>query len=144
MVYDKAAAKQEITEKLGWRDYGGKHYESIFTRFFQGYILPQKCKVDKRKAHVSNLIVSGQITRDEGLEMMKEPIYDPEQLKIDREFVLKKLGFTEEWFQQYINTPPTPHIHFKSYTNTVYPRWEKFRKTMQPSVRAAKKVLGKG
>ena len=59
--YVKADVKKLITEKLGWKDYGGKHYESIWTRFYQGYILPKKFGIDKRKAHYSNLICSGQM-----------------------------------------------------------------------------------
>ncbi len=52
--YNKEEVKQIITKELGWRDYGGKHYESVLTRFYQGYILPNKFKIDKRKAHLSN------------------------------------------------------------------------------------------
>ena len=54
--YDKAAAKKLLMERYGWRDYGGKHYESVFTRFYQGYILPTKFNIDKRRAHLSTLI----------------------------------------------------------------------------------------
>src|SRR5688572_29325945 len=68
MNYDKKQAKQEIMAKLDWRDYGGKHYESVFTRFYQGYILPKKFGIDKRKAHLTNLICCGQITREQALQ----------------------------------------------------------------------------
>lgn len=112
LPYNKQKAKQEIISELGWRDYGGKHYESVFTRFYQGYILPEKFKVDKRKAHLSNLIFSGQITKDEALEELKKPIYPPEQLAIDKPFVLKKLGFSEEQFNKYLTTPPAPHSEY--------------------------------
>jgi hypothetical protein len=61
--YKKSEVKSLIAEKLGWIDYGGKHYESVFTRFYEDYILPEKFKVDKRKAHLSNLIFSGQLTK---------------------------------------------------------------------------------
>jgi N-acetyl sugar amidotransferase len=64
--YDQV--KEEIKSKLGWRDYGGKHYESVWTRFYQGFILPYKFNIDKRKAHFSNLIFSGQMTKEEALE----------------------------------------------------------------------------
>src|SRR5207237_6047354 len=94
--YIKRDIKQRIASELGWRDYGGKHCESIFTRFYQGYILPRKFKVDKRKAHLSTLICSGQMTRAEALEELKQPLYDPELLQVDREFVLKKLGLSAD------------------------------------------------
>ena len=61
--YEKMKAKKLLMDEFGWRDYGGKHYESVFTRFFQGYILPTKWGIDKRKAHLSNLICNGEITR---------------------------------------------------------------------------------
>lgn len=108
----KKDVKKLIAEELAWRDYGGKHYESIFTRFYQGYILPHKFKVDKRKAHLSNLICSGQITREEAFEEMKKPVYDPEQLKIDMDFVLKKLGLTPQEFEQIMKVPTRSHYDF--------------------------------
>lgn len=110
--YNKARVKEIIIKELGWRDYGGKHYESIFTRFYQGYILPTKFGVDKRKAHLSNLICSGQITRDEALLELQEPIYDPELLKVDMEFVLKKLGLSRNEFDQLMKLPPRSHYDF--------------------------------
>jgi N-acetyl sugar amidotransferase len=114
MVYDKAKAKQDIIQELGWRDYGGKHYESVFTRFYQGYILPEKFKVDKRKAHLSNLIFAGQMTKAEATAELQKPIYPPEQLAEDKPFVLKKLGFTEAEFDAYLAAPAVPHSHYGS------------------------------
>ncbi len=110
--YVKADVKARIAAELGWRDYGGKHYESVFTRFYQGYILPRKFGIDKRKAHLSNLVCSSQITREEALREMEEPIYDPELLKVDREFVLKKLGLSEAEFETIMATPPRDHASF--------------------------------
>ncbi|MEO7501175.1 MAG: N-acetyl sugar amidotransferase [Gemmatimonadaceae bacterium] len=110
--YNKTAVKRLITEELGWRDYGGKHYESIFTRFYQGYILPAKFGIDKRRAHLSNLIFSGQITKQEALAELAQPIYDPDQLELDRAFVLKKLQLTNEEFAELMSRPPRPHGDF--------------------------------
>lgn len=112
-----AEVKARITEELGWRDYGGKHYESIFTRFYQGYILPNKFGIDKRRAHLSTLVCSGQLTRESALEQISSPGYDKAQCAIDRPFVLKKLGFTATEFDSYINTPRVEHRqydHWKS------------------------------
>ena len=111
--YQKSEAKQTIIKELEWRDYGGKHYESVFTRFYQGYILPEKFKIDKRKAHLSNLIFSGQLTKSEALQELSMPIYPIELFKIDYEFVLKKLGFTDNEFKAYLKTPQTPHNKFQ-------------------------------
>jgi N-acetyl sugar amidotransferase len=110
--YDKKEAKKTIVEKLAWRDYGGKHYESVFTRFYQGYILPTKFKVDKRKAHLSNIIFSGQITKQEALEELKQPIYPIELFETDYEFAIKKLDFSNAQFQEYLQAPAVPHSNY--------------------------------
>ena len=121
--YDKNTAKKEIQEELGWRDYGGKHYESVFTRFYQGYILPEKFGVDKRKAHLSNLIFSGQLTKAEAQEEILRPMYDEEVLKEDFQFVLKKLGFSEQEFYAYIDAPEVAHADFGNMRS----RWKDLR-----------------
>jgi N-acetyl sugar amidotransferase len=110
--YNKQQVKELIQRELGWRDYGGKHYESVWTRFYQGYILPGKFKIDKRKAHLSDLIFGGQISKAEALEELAKPIYDPKQFKIDYEFVLKKLGLTGDEFDAIMKAPPRSHYEF--------------------------------
>lgn len=110
--YNKTKVKELLIKELGWRDYVGKHYESVFTRFYQGYILPTKFNVDKRKAHLSTLICSGQISREQALQELKKPIYDPELLRQDKIFVLKKLGLTEQEFDDYMKLPAKSHYHF--------------------------------
>jgi hypothetical protein len=112
LEYNKKAVKELIQKELGWRDYGGKHYESIWTRFYQGYILPTKFKIDKRKAHLSDLIFGGQITKEEALEELKKPIYDAAQFQTDFEFVLKKLGITREEFDAIMKEAPRSHYDF--------------------------------
>ncbi len=113
MPYIKSRVKETIINELGWRDYGGKHYESIFTRFYQGYILPVKFGIDKRKAHLSNLVFSGQINRDTALEELQKPIYDPATLKNDYEFVLKKLKITESEFEKLMLAPRKEHNEYE-------------------------------
>ena len=130
--YIKAKAKSTIINELEWRDYGGKHYESIFTRFFQGYICPVKFGFDKRKAHLSNLVCSGQISREEALSELKQPIYNSEQLKIDKEYVIKKFGMTTEEFEQYMTKPNVNHATYPSYTKYVYRYTENFFKGIRP------------
>jgi hypothetical protein len=103
--YKKEEAKKFLQEELGWRDYGGKHYESIYTRFFQSYILPRKFNIDKRKAHLSNLILSGQISRQQALEEIKNPTAPSEILEEDGEYVQKKLDLSYEEFSQIMTAP---------------------------------------
>jgi N-acetyl sugar amidotransferase len=107
--YKKDQVKREITEKLEWQDYGGKHYESIFTRFYQGHYLVKKFGIDKRKAHLSNLICSGQMSKEQALiELREEPYHIDLQLE-DREYVRKKWGMGSEEFDTYFNAKPVPH-----------------------------------
>ena len=89
--YNKEEAKRLLTKEIGWRDYGGKHYESVWTRFYQGYYLPRKFGFDKRRAHLSTLICSGQIRREEALLEMEKPAYDPKLLAEDMQYVIKKV-----------------------------------------------------
>lgn len=103
--YDKAAAKAYLQREFGWQDYGGKHYESRWTKFFQAYYLPEKFGYDKRKAHLSSLIVSGQMTRDAALAELRKPLYDARELDSDRDFVLKKLGMSRLEFDAIMRAP---------------------------------------
>ncbi len=135
--YNKDLAKRELKERLGWRDYGGKHYESIFTRFYQGYILPRKFGIDKRKAHLSTLICSKQLTRQQALEEMKQPLYDKSTLQEDYEFVVKKLGLTKTEFEAILDEPPKPHADYPVETE-IYDRMPIF-KLVRPIWRFFKK-----
>lgn len=110
--YRKDDAVAELREKAGWKYYGGKHYESVFTRFFQAYILPNKFGIDKRRAHFSNLIVNGQMARDEALSELEKPLYNLELLGQDKNFVLEKLGMSQEDFAEYMAAPGVPHTNF--------------------------------
>jgi N-acetyl sugar amidotransferase len=103
--YRKADAMALIQRELGWRPYGGKHYESVYTRFYQGYILPAKFGYDKRRVHLSSLICSGNITRDQALVDLQGDAYAGSDLAIDKEFVVKKLGLTLEEFQAIMALP---------------------------------------
>jgi N-acetyl sugar amidotransferase len=112
--YLKDDAKRVITDELGWRDYGGKHYESVWTRFYQGHILVKKFGIEKRKAHLSNLICSRQITREEALGEMQKPGYDPALEKQDMEFVLNKLGLDRAQWAELMARPPRKHTEFET------------------------------
>lgn len=112
--YNKNNAKKFLIEHLGWRDYGGKHYESIWTRFFQGHYLPAKFGFDKRKAHLSSMICAGQETREHALQEMKEPHYPENLLKQDIQFVLKKFNLTAKEFELIIKAPPKKATDYPS------------------------------
>ena len=113
--YVKADAMRVIARELGWEYYGGKHYESVYTRFFQGYILPTKFGIDKRKAHLSTLICSGQITRAQAIEELTGPIYPAGLLDQDTRFVLKKLELSETDFAAIMALEPRTFWDYPSY-----------------------------
>lgn len=109
LPYNKKEVIGVLERDLGWRYYGGKHYESIYTRFFQGYILPRKFGYDKRKAHLSTLICAGQITREAALGEIEKPPYPEELQRQDLEYSLKKFEISGDEFERIMNLPPRTH-----------------------------------
>lgn len=117
LPYYKQEAMRVLQEELGWQYYGGKHYESIYTRFFQGYILPIKFSIDKRKAHLSNLICSGQMTREEAITELSYNAYLEDQFHADIEYVSKKLELATEELQEIMSLPRKSYKDYKTYQN---------------------------
>lgn len=110
--YRKDIAKKLLIEELGWRDYGGKHYESVFTKFFQAHYLPTKFGYDKRLAHYASLIVSGQINKEEAHSELQKPLYDLRDLEEDKVFWIKKLGVSESEYERIMAARPTFYTDF--------------------------------
>lgn len=113
--YSKSEATKVIQRELGWRNYGGKHHESIYTRWYQGWFLPKRWGYDKRKSHLSSLICSGQKTREAALEELAEPTYDPDLQRSDTEYVKKKFGLSDTEFDQIMALPKRSFYDFPSY-----------------------------
>lgn len=114
VVYDKDAAQEFLHEKYGWTKYENKHYENVFTRFFEGYYLPHKFGFDTRKNVLSNQILAGTMTRECALEILEKPPYDPEQMELDKEYVAKKLGITAKEFDEIIAIPNKTPADYKN------------------------------
>jgi N-acetyl sugar amidotransferase len=139
--YKKNSAIELLTSEFGWKYYGGKHYESIFTRFYQGYILPTKFGIDKRKAHLSNLICNGEMTRDQALEELSKPTYDRDSQKADKRYVAKKLGWSEAEFDEILALPPRRHEEFG--TDAWQRRFSDVtRRYVRPFARIGRALLG--
>lgn len=115
--FNKAEARKILIDELGWVDYGGKHYESIYTRFFQGYILPRKFNIDKRKAHLSSLVCTNQMSREEALEELEQPPLPAEQAEEDKEYVLKKLGLAGSDFDAIMANPARSYREFPNHAD---------------------------
>jgi N-acetyl sugar amidotransferase len=113
--YDKAEAKKIIKEKLGWQDYGAKHHESLYTKFFQTYILPTKFGYDKRRAHLSSLIVTGQLTRQGALLELEKCPYNQEQIEEDVKYVINKFDITLDEFNSIMNLPKKNMFDYPNY-----------------------------
>ena len=122
--FDWKGVKKMLTEKYDYTVYQYKHYESIFTRFYQGYILPKKFAVDKRKAHLSTLVRSGFITKQEAIEELKGPPYPLEQQANDKEYVLKKWEMSEKEFDDIMKQAPVSHGIY-GYDKVSF--WPKFK-----------------
>ncbi|MBI1394008.1 MAG: N-acetyl sugar amidotransferase [Alphaproteobacteria bacterium] len=119
MPYDKASAIAHLEQNFGWRYYGGKHYESIWTRWYQAHYLPVKFGYDKRKAHLSSLIVAGSMTREAALAELEKPLYSDNELAHDTAFVAKKLGLTLQELESFIEAPPRDYRHFDTHDDDI-------------------------
>ena len=103
--FNKQKAIRVLEDELGWRKYGGKHFESIYTRFFQGYLLPEKFHMDKRRPHSSSLIMSGQMSRNEALKELELPPYDQTIVREDIKYICRKFRMSDAEFSQIMNMP---------------------------------------
>lgn len=134
MPYVKRDAQKILKERVGFKDYGGKHGESRFTKFFQNYYLPTKFNMDKRLPHLSSLILSGEITRDQAIAELSKPLYCQDELKDDLSFVAKKLGLTADEFSALVVAPSQDYRKFSN--------WDSRFAVLRMAKNIASKVLG--
>jgi N-acetyl sugar amidotransferase len=112
--YIKESAIEELVHKFGWQRYAHKHYESRFTRFYEGFWLPTKFGYDKRRAHFSSLILSGQLKRQDAIEQLAQPAYDAETIAQDFEYVATKLGIEVQELTDLLNGPNRSYRDYKN------------------------------
>lgn len=112
--FTKKEAISVLETELNWKQYGGKHHESKFTAFIQSYLLPVKFNLDYRKATLSTQICTGEISREQALEELKESPYNAEKIKYDTEYVSKKLNISDKEFEMILNDTPKT---YKDYPN---------------------------
>ncbi|MER2516567.1 MAG: N-acetyl sugar amidotransferase [Candidatus Accumulibacter phosphatis] len=135
MAYDKEAALKYLSDVIGYRPYPRKHGESVFTKFFQNHYLPVRFGYDKRRPHLASLIVSGQMTRDEALRKLDEPLYDVDELELDIEYFCKKLRIPRREFDELMQAPIHHASDFKTWNGR-----QQFAKKMQ---RIVQRILGR-
>ena len=114
MPYSKELAINTLRDEYGWRAYPQKHFESRFTKFFEGYWLPTRFGYDTRKVQFSSLILTGQMTREEALEKLKVPAYDPDTIDDEFAYIAKKLGISVDELRHYHTMPLKS---YKDYRN---------------------------
>ena len=112
--YNYIEARESLKKDIAWRDYGRKHGESVFTKIFQNHILPKRFGFDKRRIHYSSLILSGQMTREQALAKLDEPLYEAQELENDIEYFCKKLRISRSEFDSFIQMPL---MYYYDYAN---------------------------
>ena len=115
--YNKDEAMKTLVDEFGYQEYPQKHFESRFTRFYESYWLPKKFGFDTRKVQYSSLILTNQMTREDALEKLKHPAYDPKTIKQDFEYIATKLGISVEELQSYMDAPNKTYKDYKSQEN---------------------------
>lgn len=135
MPYSKAGAVQELEERLGWRNYDRKHGESLFTKFFQNYYLPTRFGYDKRRPHLSSRIAAGEISREQAVLELSEPLYDPQELERDRQYICRKLRITEDELDELLRAPHRDHSDFAT--------WDRRFSAMKRAQRVGERLSGR-
>ncbi len=114
VIYDKENAEKLLHDRFGWTRYENKHYENVFTRFYEGYYLVNKFGYDTRKNVLSSQILAGMISRDEALSILSNNTYEPEQIEQDKEYIAKKLGINKEEFENIISGENKTWMDYKN------------------------------
>lgn len=114
MPYHKKEAMEELQREYGWTPYPQKHFESRFTRFFEGYWLPQRFGYDMRRNQFSSLILTGQMTRQEALTMLERPSLTPEEVQQEFAYIAAKLDITQEELRGYFEMPKKSYRDYKN------------------------------
>lgn len=112
--YIKEEAKQLLMSRFGWQPYPQKHFESRFTKFYESYWLPKRFGYDVRRVQYSSLIVTGQMARNEAIELLKEPSYDESTIQYEIEFVTNKLGISPDDLSGFMQLPRRDYKDYKN------------------------------
>lgn len=117
LPYIKEDALQLLSDTYGWKPYPQKHFESRFTKFFEGYWLPERFGFDTRKVQFSSLILTKQMTRDEAIENLKRTAYNPETIEDEFNYIATKLGISSEKLREYFNSEKKFYWDYKNQQN---------------------------
>jgi N-acetyl sugar amidotransferase len=115
--YVKSDAMQLLQQEYGWKPYPQKHFESRFTKFYEGYWLPERFGFDTRKVQFSSLILTGQMTRKEALEKLQQPAYDPETIDEEFHYIATKLNISPDELRYYFTMPKKFYWDYKNQSS---------------------------
>lgn len=114
MPYTKEMARDTLSSLYGWKPYPQKHFESRFTRFYEGYWLPERFGFDTRRVQFSSLILTGQMQREEAIDQLSRPAYDPETIEHEFDYIARKLGITSDELRGYFTMPKKSYADYKN------------------------------
>lgn len=114
MPYTKEMARDTLSDLYGWKPYPQKHFESRFTRFYEGYWLPERFGFDTRRVQFSSLILTGQMQREEAIDQLSRPAYDPETIEHEFDYIARKLGITSDELRGYFMMPKKSYADYKN------------------------------
>ena len=126
--YNKDEAREFLKKEFGWQDYGGKHHESKITGFWQSYAMPVKYNMDYRRATLSSQIISGQVTRKEELEKLRELPYNKQKIDVDKKYISKKFDITEDELEIYLKEKPKTYKDFPNQKELIVKFYNIYRK----------------
>lgn len=112
--YNKQGAMETLNREYGWKPYARKHDESRFTKFYEGFWLPERFGYDTRRVQLSSLIVSGQLTRDQAIEELRKPSYDPATIDDEFKYIATKLGISTDELWTYFRMPKKTHRDYRN------------------------------
>lgn len=114
LPYTKEHASKILSESYGWRPYPQKHFESRFTRFYEGFWLPTRFGYDTRRVQYASLILTGQMTREEAMTKLERPAYDPDTIDEEFEYIATKLGISVDELRQYHRMPLKTYMDYSN------------------------------
>ena len=112
--YIRSEAGKILGKEYGWKTYGQKHFESRFTKFLEGFWLPKRFGFDTRRVQYSSLILTGQMTRDEALQKLKHPLYDPDTIDDEFKYIATKLDITTDELWHYFRMPKKFYWNYRN------------------------------
>jgi hypothetical protein len=112
--YFKKEAEDVLFKDYGWLPYPQKHFESRFTKFYEGHWMPTRFGFDTRRPQFSSLIVSNQMSRDEAIKRIESLPYPMDEVEKDYDYVASKLRISVDELKSYHSMPIKTYKDYKN------------------------------